>query len=237
MMQWALRQHPELWGGQESDFLIPLAEHLREVHAYGSKRGKLHWLSGQQVGEAEFFAYVGLGVNALYTQRAGGLRWVEQTPQYTLHMDDILALFPGALFIMMLRDGRDVVESLKNFVNPVEHTEASRLWAHFVTAGLDFADGPHRERVHVVRYQDAVENTSVTMEKIFAFLGLAPCEESVSWITDRNPINSSFADGDRRSRVGRWHGWSRKQRRAFHEQAGEVLIRAGFEPDDAWVWS
>ncbi len=237
MMQWALRQHPELWGGQESDFMVPLAEHLRSVHEYGTRRGKLHWLSGQNVDLAEFFAYIGLGLNALYTQRAGGLRWVEQTPQYTLHMDDILALFPGAVFVMMLRDGRDVVESLKHFVNPVEHVEASRLWAHFVSAGLDFAEGPHGDRVHVVRYEDAVERTASTMEGIFDFLGLPPCAESVAWITDRTPINSSFTDSTRRGTTGRWHGWTREERRLFREMAGEVLIRAGFEQDDSWVRS
>jgi hypothetical protein len=235
MMQWALRQHPELWGGQESDFLVPLIEHLRSVHELGSRRGKLHWISGQKVNFDEFLAYAGVGMNALYTNRSGGLRWVEQTPQYTLHMDDILLLFPGAVFIMMLRDGRDVVASLRHFVNPVEHVEASNLWATFVSAGLDFAAGPKAERVHLVSYQDVVESTEAALAKVYAFLDLPESLESVAWITERSPINTSFPDAAPGSSIARWRTWTATQRREFHEAAGEVLIRAGFEVDDSWV--
>lgn len=235
MMQWALRQHPELWGGQESDFMVPLVEHLREIHEFGSRRGELHWLSGQGVGVDEFLEYMGVGLNALYTNRAGGRRWVEQTPQYTLHMEEILSLLPGAVFVMMLRDGRDVVESLKNFVNPVEHLEASQLWSRFVSVGLDFNAGPHGDRVHVVRYADAVEDTESTLQGVFEFLDLPESSESVAWIRDRSPINSSFPGSNRAMALGRWHGWTHEEKVSFNEAAGAALIRAGFEPDDSWV--
>ena len=235
MMQWALRQHPELWGGQESDFMIPLAHELRRIHEFGSQRGRLHWLSGQNVGEAEFLRYIGTGLNALYTSRSRGLRWVEQTPQYTLHMNDILALFPGAVFVMMLRDGRDVVESLKNFVNPVPHGEAAALWGRFASEGLDFADGPNGHRLHTVRYADAVLDTESTLQRLFNFLEIEPSVKSAEWIADRSPINSSFDDASEQSSIGRWEEWSRELRHQFHHEAGEVLIRAGFEIDESWV--
>lgn len=215
--------------------MIPLIEKLREVHEFGSRRDDLHWLSGQKVSENEFLEFMGVGVNAMYTSRAGGLRWVEQTPQYTLHMDEILSLLPGAVFVMMLRDGRDVVESLKNFVNPVEHSEAARIWARFVTDGLDFADGPGHDRVHVVRYQDAIEETEATMAAIFEFLGLPESSASVGWIRDRSPINSSFVDEERSRSVGRWRAWGSEDRARFSDEAGDALIRAGFEEDHAWV--
>lgn len=234
MMQWALRQHPDLWGGQESDFMVPLVEELRKIHEFGSQRGRLHWLSGQGVDTKEFLRFMGVGLNALYTDRAGGLRWVEQTPQYTLHMGDILELLPGAVFVMMLRDGRDVVESLKNFVNPVEHVEASRIWKTFATEGLDFAGGELGDKVHVVRYEDAIEKTEETMAAVFDFLDLPASEDAVAWIRDRSPINSSFT-GENRVAVGRWVGWSPTERRQFADVAGSVLIRAGFESDDTWV--
>ena len=235
MMQWALRQHPTLWGGPESDFMVPLVEALRGVHECGSRRNELHWLSGRKVGLDEFLRFMGLGLNALYTQRSGGLRWVEQTPQYTLHMDDILQLFPGVVFIMMLRDGRDVVESLKNFVNPVKHLEASRLWARFVSVGLDFATGPHRDRVHAVRYRDAVDNTEATMAGIFTFLGIEESPDSVASIMHRDPINSSFGAKESEAQSIRWESWSAEERGQFNEAAGEVLIQMGFESDDCWV--
>lgn len=232
MMQWALRQHPALWGGPESDFMIPLIEALREIHAFGSTRERLHWLSGQDVDVAEFLRFMGLGLNALYTDRSQGLRWVEQTPQYTLHIPEILQLLPGSRFVMMVRDGRDVVASLRNFVNPVEHDEACRIWERFVTVGLDSADR-YPDRVHVVRYDAAVGDTVASMAGIFEFLDLETSDASAAWITDRGPINSSFADRDKGA--PRWSDWSMSDRVRFAEIAGPALIRAGFETDDAWV--
>lgn len=223
MMQWALRQHPELWGGPESDFLIPLLAGARQAHAYGTQRGDLHWLSRLQVDEAEFLRYVGAGVNALYTQRSGGLRWVEQTPQYTLHLGELAVAFPGALFVFMLRDGREVVNSLRNFVNPVEHAEAARIWAEFVRAGLAFGEGPHADRLIVVPYADAVTETQPTLAALQQLLGLRHSDACARFITDQAPINSSF--GGRRHRIE----WSDDEEAEFQTWAGELMHLLGFE--------
>ena len=38
MMQHSLRAHPDLWGGQESDYLVPMVDGLREVFEFGNRR-------------------------------------------------------------------------------------------------------------------------------------------------------------------------------------------------------
>ena len=42
----------------------------------------------------------------------GKLRWGDKTPYYVLHMPMLLGRFPGAQFIHLIRDGRDVALSL-----------------------------------------------------------------------------------------------------------------------------
>ena len=54
MMQWALRQHPDLWGGEESDFLVPLLRNLERSYEHGLKRGDKHWLARQEVSYEEY---------------------------------------------------------------------------------------------------------------------------------------------------------------------------------------
>jgi hypothetical protein len=234
MMQWALRQHPELWGGQESDYLIPLFERLREIHEFGSRRGRLHWLSGQKVALEEFVKFIGMGINALYSNRAGGRRWVEQTPQYTLHLEQMATYFPGARFLFMLRDGRQVVASLRNFVEPLEHEEACRTWATFVRAGLTFARSELGTQMRIVRYESIVSETEATIRDICTFLGESFCEKSVEFIGSKR-INSSFEAKPADALRPRWMTWSTEERRSFHALAGELLIELGYAPDPSWL--
>jgi hypothetical protein len=236
MMQWALRQHPALWGGPESDFLIPLFDDLREVFEYGSRRDELHWLSGQGVSWEEFLAHLGHGVNSLYTNRAGGLRWVEQTPSYVNHLDDLLAMFPGARFVFMLRDGRSVVESLRRFVEPMELAEGARVWQVSTAAGLAFGESADGDRLHVARYEAAVTDTEGELKRLFEFLGLPHEPESVDFIRAKSPINASFPGESSADKVApRWLEWLPADRELFDQIAGDTLIAAGYEPDHSWV--
>lgn len=236
MMQWALRDHPNLWGGQESDYLIPLVKALRETHQAGSRRGKLHWLSGQDVSLEEYALHVGYGINSLYTSRSKGLRWVEQTPQYTLHLPAMKLLFPGAKFVFMLRDGRSVVSSLRKFVNPVEHEDACRLWKKFVEAGLSYLDTEGDGDFLVVRYERVVADTEAALHDVFQFLGEADSPKSVDFIKSSAPINSSFAgEASAQKASPRWADWTPEERAIFGEINGDLLRRLKMEPDDAWI--
>lgn len=233
MMQWALRAHSQLWGGQESDYLIALVDRLREVWELGRRREKLHWLSGQNVDWDEFLRHIGVGVNTLYMSRSGGLRWVEQTPEYTMHLDDIVRLFPDAQFLFMVRDGREVVHSLRNFVNPVEHEEACRVWRRFMSAGLRFAESEKGGQMLHVSYRRAVDDTESELARVFAFIEEPLEAASVAFIRSKSPINSSF--GGNITAGPRWASWTIDERRVFDRTAGDLLTTLGFEADASWI--
>lgn len=236
MMAHALGQHPELWTGEESDFLTPLLRHARRAWEHGRTRGDLHWLAARGVSWEEFAVWLGMGMNAMYTTRSEGRRWVEQTPQYTLVLPMLADTFPGARFVCMLRDGRSVVHSLAHFVRPVEHEEAARLWARHVRAGLEFASSPRGERLHLARYADVVTDTDAQLARILDFLDLEPHDAPAAFISQREPINSSFAGESARDKARpRWSDWTRDQRESFHAVAGELLIELGFERDASWI--
>lgn len=236
MLQWALRQHSNLWGGQESDYLTPLTSQLRDVWEFGRTRERFHWLSGQDVGWDEFVSHIGIGINALYMSRSGGLRWVEQTPQYTLHLDNILRLFPGAQFLFMVRDGREVVHSLRNFVNPVEHRRACAIWRDFIGAGVDFSRSPRGGQLHFVSFAGAVHETATELRNVCEFLEEGFEQGPVDFITTRDPINSSFAADEPQKGAGpRWASWTAEELVSFTDIAGDLLIQMGFENDHSWA--
>src|SRR6185437_4692741 len=110
-----------------------------------------------KVEKSEFSTFVGLGINALFTSRSCGKRWIDQTPLYTLIADLLAEMFPDALFLHIIRDGRRVVHSMVHFANATgekmkeelaqadrlpawatNFKEACKVWSRFVQTSMRF---------------------------------------------------------------------------------------------------
>jgi hypothetical protein len=241
IMALSLIQHSHFWASAESYFLRYIADDSQlsviftdaDVHPFGT-----HWLQEQNVDRREFLEYLGLGMNALYTSKSGGKRWLDATPAYTQMITTIAELFPGALFIYILRDGRNVVNSLMNFrrskagwANKFE--AACETWSKAVTIGMDFAAN-NPSRCLVVRNEQIASSPELAFGRILGFLK-APPEAGPARFWRNNRINSSFDRGS----VGRslqpleiWQAWTPEQRRTFLATAGETLALYGFASID-----
>lgn len=236
MLHWALCQHEALWGSEESDFLKPMIEGALQAYEEGTRRGNRNWLVSQQVDKPEFLEHVGLGLNALYTKRADGRRWIEQTPSYTLCADSLTQLFPTAQFLVLTRDGRQVVESLRAMMQ-LSQRRACKWWRLYTDAARDFL-AAHPDRCLELRFEDLLVETAPTLARTFTFLGLEATEAATKFITEREPINASPGRAGEPSTgklAARWHGWTGGQRRMFLRTCGPALKRLGYEPDDAWA--
>jgi tetratricopeptide (TPR) repeat protein len=99
---------------------------------------------------------------------AGKKRWIEKTPPHIFQIKRFSLHRPQSQFIIMLRDGRDVVCSLKH--RQQFKTVESRVerWIYDNLAGLPYWNDP---RVKVVKYENLIENTQKTLEEICEFLG------------------------------------------------------------------
>jgi hypothetical protein len=97
---------------------------------------------------------------------SGKARWVEKTPRHVLHLGEILAAFPNARIILMMRDGRDVACSIRDRVGDFE-TGINRWLDHNAAAD------PYRDRpeVRVLKYEDLVADPERELREICAFLG------------------------------------------------------------------
>jgi len=236
MLHWALCRHEALWGSEESDFLAPLIDGVLAAHRAGTRRGDRHWLVRQRVDEDELLAAVGGGVHALYTDRANGRRWVEQTPSYTLCAGELARMFPNAQFLLLTRDGRQVVDSIRRMMR-IPHRKACRWWRLYVERVAAF-EATHGERCLPVRYEELVRDTEAALARVFAFLGLASTPRAVAFIRDGGAINA--APGREHERPDdklqpRWHDWSAGQRRAFRRICGAALRELGYETDARWT--
>jgi hypothetical protein len=237
---WAIAQHADFWTSGETDFLYHLFGQARLESAWVASRDG--WLGRHGVDRSEFMASVGLGMNAMLSKRSGGRRWVDQSPTYTAMLDVIPALFPDALFIHIMRDGRNVVESMINsgFATPwaADFAEACKTWAWFVDQAVAFGVR-EPERYLAVPYEFLTESPRECFAGVLEFLDAEYSEGPAEFIATKR-INSSFQpDGPRDNTylapVRPWDEWSKQQRKVFVELAGSSFVknRFGTEADIA----
>lgn len=95
----------------------------------------------------------------------GKRRWVEKTPKHICHIDRILKWAPKAKILITIRDGRDVARSIQVREGSVE--KGIQRWVADNLAGKSYWRYPN---VHVVKYEDLVEDFEGTMKDILDFL-------------------------------------------------------------------
>src|SRR5690348_1275207 len=89
ILAWSLAQHTRLWTSEESEFLFDLFGNGRaeKVYQKAIQRPNPSWLRVQGIDWATFLQMFGVGINALFTNKSNGRRWIEQTPHYGLMTD------------------------------------------------------------------------------------------------------------------------------------------------------
>ncbi len=114
-----------------------------------------------------------------YARHQGKSRFGDKTPGYALDLPGLAELFPEAVFVHLVRDGRDVALSLVQAdFGPTTLTEAAAFWVS--RAQKARADGRllGSERYLELRYEDLVVNPEREIRRICGFIRL-PFEESM----------------------------------------------------------
>lgn len=241
----SLAQHNELWASGESYVLSHVFRNQFMQHAFARSMRipGPRWLRAQGVTQEEFLAYVGAGLNALFTSRSEGRRWIDHTPHYAFVADTLALAFPGARFIHILRDGRDVVNSMLNFAASIPDPEVSRFvernmawaedlrtaceaWRDHVEVATAFCD-EHHDRAMQVRYEELVAEPEEEFRNMQRFLSVAEEEGPARFLASRR-INSSFGGRPRMAGRELWESWDRERQRTFAEIAGPTMLSCGY---------
>lgn len=112
-------------------------------------------------------------VYASYASVQGKPRYADKTPSYVLHVGSLAEMFPEAVFIHLIRDGRDVALSyLATDFGVSTLGQAAIHWDRFVRAGRSAGAllGPTRYRE--VRYEELVREPVRVLGEICTFVGL-----------------------------------------------------------------
>lgn len=166
-------------------------------------------------------------------------RWADNTPEHILYMEDIKRSIPEALFIHMIRDGRDVALSLekKDWVRPFPWERHKSLlisaiyWEWLVDAGRKTGRKLGSDYMEV-RFEDLNSNPQEILTAVGHFIDRDIDYDRVRRVaigTVSKP-ETSFAEEGQFSPVGRWKTkLTRSQRGEMESSVGDCLHSLGYE--------
>ncbi len=215
ILTWCLGQHPNIFPVPESNWMGQFAASVAASYQVGVARGDRTILSAMDISREEFFANFGRSINDLILRHRANLerkrktirppsepkmRWVDGTPEYSLHICALRKLFPEALFVHLLRDVREVVRSMLNFhrvagfqlVRDEEH--AYRYWLRTVTACAQAEQGYGPRVVHRLLYTALIESPESAISSLLEFVEEPYCAQCLVPLSKR--INSSDVPAD-----------------------------------------
>jgi hypothetical protein len=170
---------------------------------------------------------------------------VEKTPQhlYTMHLID--ELFPGAAFVHLIRDGRDVAVSLeaagrswaRGRVREANRRTAAHRWAAAIARARHLAT-EHGLRYTEVRYEDLRARVPGTLESLFEFCRIPAEPGDIEQAWDAAALErrrSGESDPFRRRGTSEWRQRFRLlDRLRFDRAAGALLVELGYESSRRW---
>jgi Sulfotransferase family len=177
-------------------------------------------------------------------------RIVTKTPSVE-NLELFFKFFPSAPLVILVRDGRSVVESsVKTFNQPYGY--AARHWARGAERIQNFLQSNPATSFMVVRYEDLYSNVESELRRIFEFLHLDPDQYDYHAAINL-PVrgSSSLSGGPSTKRfpwvragihwdavqkpadfdpVNRWSSWNRPKHERFNRIAAKHLTSFGYEP-------
>jgi hypothetical protein len=147
---------------------------------------RIHAIPGESgVARKESYRRFRQGLEGFWadTASAGAAIWVEKTPKHVRHLHFILDCAPTSRIVLICRDPRDCVASLKRRYG--RFGKALRRWRHDNGRLWRWCGHP---QASLVRYEDLVRDPQAALEALMPRLGLAfdPSQlqyhqEQVSW--------------------------------------------------------
>jgi hypothetical protein len=217
------------------------------IEVWGHPRVRLWGLAGEPpamppgLTHTEAYRFAVEAPFLAYAKREGKGRFGDKTPPYLRAVDELLAIWPAARVVVLVRDARAVAHSIVKLpFGPNNAYAAAEWWARGIRAGLE-AERRHPEQVLTVRYEDLVTEPEETVRRVCDHVrlgynsGMLAIEhaspgkivpEQAKWYTGvSKPISAAAGD--------RWRTeMSEEDQRLVAAVAGPELRELGYETPD-----
>ena len=167
----------------------------------------------------------------------------------------VMSMFPRSRLLFLIRDGRDVVDSLTHAYRPGGWMErhgpglardedreefvrtAAMDWACSVDIVRSAIEAHPADRSYQLRYEDLRADTAPSLTRLFEWLGIPADRERVAAIAAAHSFEAIPAERRGAARVtraaepGLWRAnLTEDERRTVHEIMGARLEQLGYEP-------
>lgn len=243
----ALALHPALFPNPRRIWEFPLLDVARGANALQEEFLAMFPRNAEVMGPLDMFGYLaGAWMRDLQADAPDGRRILLKNP----HMRNLslaTAAFPGDKLVLVIRDGRDVVESsLKTFsgrrLARKTFAQIAEEWSLASSAALAFAEGGPRTHpdVTVLRYEDLVTDPRRTLPGLLRRLDLDPDAVDLDAVEALPVRGSSRTVADGRTGwkpqprdtgfnpIRRWESWPAPRKRLFDRIAGDAISKAGY---------
>ena len=123
----------------------------------------------------------------VYAQAQGKPRYGNKSPGHVASMPQLLALFPEAKFIHIVRDGRNVALSyMEHNFGPSDLAGSAEAWRNRVMRGRRAGAKLGPDRYTEVRYEDLLDDPEGQLRRLCAFVDL-PFNDAVLRYYERVP--------------------------------------------------
>ena len=240
-----LRKHPDcgspstIW----EDFLVCYSDLIVKYTESVFKRWT--WKSGavDKSLEAKLSHYIGDGLINFLSSETASKRLVTKTPDVH-NIGHLFKLFPQANLLILVRDGRAVVESrVKTFDE--SYVSAMQKWADAASTVLQFDQEIKNTNYKylIVKYEDLWNDVNSELRKIFTFLNLDVKVYNFDKAINLPVRGSSVFHGKNQENIHwepvtktsdfdptkRWKHWNRMLHERFNFIAGEYLEQFGYK--------
>ena len=108
-----------------------------------------------------------------YTQNTGKGRWGEKSPRNSFWMNEIRQDFPGAVFVHLIRDGRDMATDIAQSTPmvPSNPYSGAHIWMDYNLAALDSAKSLDDKSYYRIRYERMCAEPEKELKALCDFLG------------------------------------------------------------------
>jgi hypothetical protein len=180
-------------------------------------------------------------VFASYAARHGKPRWGDKTPMYMQHLPLLERLFPNALYVHLIRDGRDAALSFlamppgvvtRTWAHPTSAAGVACQWRVEVAAARSLGRRVGPSRYRELRYEDLVADPQGTVRSLCDFAGIPFAPDMLEYPgavdVSAKPHLGRLREPPRQG-VRNWRSeMSPEDVRAFEEVAGDLLAELGY---------
>ena len=240
-----LATHPDCTQAPGEDFLVAKSRFLDQYFdaVYGALPARIE----RSQARAELLRGIGRGLTEYLEESVpAGQRVVAKTPSVE-GLERVFDLFPEAIVLILVRDGRAVAEShARTFGSNREGI--ARQWRDAARAIMAFDDA-HRDeglRYRIVRYEDlyGAPDPRPQIEELLRFADLDPARYPFAELDELPVIGSSETaeEGEPHwqpvardaafNPLGRADDWTAQEHRRFNRLAGAELEAFRYQPVD-----